>query len=175
MNSSLNLDEVLDRILDNVGQVVPHDAANVMLIDKGLAKVTRARGYEKLGLDEWVLAIRVPTAELFSLDHLSKFDTFVLVPDTRAEPDWFELPQTHWVRSYVGVPIRIQGQVVGILNLDSATPGFFEATHGERLKAFANQAAIAIENVAHQRLAPSGRTRTLDQPDRQSYSRLNGH
>ncbi len=147
LNSSLNLDEVLDRILDNVGQVVPHDAANIMLIDNGLAKVTRARGYDKLGLHEWVLAIHVPTRELFSLDQLARFDTFVLVPDTRSEPDWFELPQTHWVRSYVGVPIRIQGRVVGILNLDSATPGFFNATHGERLKAFANQAAIAIENA----------------------------
>ncbi len=62
-----------------------------MLIDKGLAKVTGARGYDKLGLDEWVLAIRVPTAELFSLERLHRnSDTFVLVPDTRAEPDWFE-------------------------------------------------------------------------------------
>jgi len=147
LNSSLNLDEVLDRILDNVGQVVAHDAANIMLIDSGQAKVARARGYEKFGLHDWVLAINVPTSELYSLDRLSKSDTFVLAPDTHAEPDWFELPQTHWVRSYVGVPIRIQGRVVGILNLDSATPGFFNATHGERLKAFANQAAIAIENA----------------------------
>ena len=147
LNSSLNLDEVLDRILDNVGQVVAHDAANIMLIEGDQAKVARARGYERLGLHDWMLSINVATHDLFSLDHLSRFDTFVLVEDTRAEVGWFELPQTRWIRSYLGVPIRIQGRVVGILNLDSATPGFFTAAHGERLKAFANQAAIAIENA----------------------------
>ncbi len=147
LNSSLNLDEVLDRILDNVGQVVAHDAANIMLIDGGLAKVTRARGYDKLGLHDWMLSMTVLTKDLFSLDRLSKSDTFVLVPDTRAEPGWFVLPQTGWIRSYVGVPIWIQDRVAGILNLDSATPGFFTAAHGERLRAFASQAAIAIENA----------------------------
>ena len=33
LTSTLNLDEVLDRILANVDRVVPHDAANIMLID----------------------------------------------------------------------------------------------------------------------------------------------
>ncbi len=147
LNSSLNLDEVLDRILDNVGQVVPHDAANIMLTDGVYAKVARAHGYDRLGLHDWIMALSLPIADLLSLDRLSKSDSIVLASDTRGEPGWFELPQTHWVRSYVGVPIRTQDQLVGVLNLDSATPGFFTPAHGERLKAFANQAALAIENA----------------------------
>ncbi|HZU85955.1 MAG TPA: diguanylate cyclase, partial [Anaerolineaceae bacterium] len=38
-------------------------------------------------------------------------------------------------------------RVFGFINLDSAEPGFFNETHVEPLQAFANQAAIAIENA----------------------------
>jgi signal transduction histidine kinase len=44
LNSTLELEEVLDRILDNVGQVVPHDAAAVTLLENGVARVVRSRG-----------------------------------------------------------------------------------------------------------------------------------
>jgi PAS domain S-box-containing protein len=44
LNSTLELEEVLDRILDNVGQVVPHDAAAITLLEKGVARVVRSRG-----------------------------------------------------------------------------------------------------------------------------------
>ncbi|MFN8595572.1 MAG: GAF domain-containing protein [Anaerolineae bacterium] len=69
------------------------------------------------------------------------------IRDTRTESRWYELPQTRWIRSYLGVPIQVNGQVVGILNLDSATPGFFKPVHGERLKVFADQAATAVKNA----------------------------
>ena len=50
-------------------------------------------------------------------------------------------------RSYAGAPIRVQGQVIGFLNVDSATPGFFGRQHAERLRVFADQAAIALQNA----------------------------
>jgi diguanylate cyclase (GGDEF)-like protein len=47
----------------------------------------------------------------------------------------------------VGAPIIAQGRTVGFINLDSATPAFYQPVHGERLRAFANLAAIAIHNA----------------------------
>ncbi|MCZ7543966.1 MAG: hypothetical protein M5R40_10705 [Anaerolineae bacterium] len=35
LNATLDFNEVIERILTNVGRVVPHDAANVMLIEIG--------------------------------------------------------------------------------------------------------------------------------------------
>jgi GAF domain-containing protein/DNA-binding response OmpR family regulator len=147
LHNSLNLEEVLDRILDNVGLVVSNDAANVMLIDGAIARVVRARGYAERGLHEWVMSLVVSAEDLFSLKQLTNTSQPLLVADTRAEPQWYELPQTGWIRSYLGAPLRVQGQIVGILNLDSATPDFFTVAHGARLKAFAQQAASAIENA----------------------------
>jgi PAS domain S-box-containing protein len=155
VNSTLNLDTVLDHILENVGRVVPHDAANIMLLDGDQAYVARARGYAERGLNEWIMSLRTPVNDLFSLNRLSNSGQTVLIADTRTSPDWVDLPQTAWVRSYVGAPIQIQGEVRGFLHLDSAVPNFFTPTHAERLAAFANQAALAVGNA--QRLAETRR------------------
>ena len=71
----------------------------------------------------------------------------VVIPDTSDYPDWAVMPELDWLRSYVGAPILARGQLVGVLNVDSATPGFFRQEHAEQLAAFAAQAAIAIENT----------------------------
>jgi hypothetical protein len=43
LTSTLDLDEVLDRILSNVKRVVAHDAADVMLLDEGAETVRIVR------------------------------------------------------------------------------------------------------------------------------------
>ena len=63
LNGTLNLDEVLDLILTNVGFVVPHDAANIMLVEDGTAYVVRETGFSQRGLGDWILALRLPVAE----------------------------------------------------------------------------------------------------------------
>jgi signal transduction histidine kinase len=47
----------------------------------------------------------------------------------------------------LGTPIRIRGQITGFLNVDSTELGFFSWVEAERLLAFADQAALAIENA----------------------------
>ena len=67
--------------------------------------------------------------------------------DTHVNPGWVTFPATRWIRSYLAVPIRIHQATVGFLNLDSQTTGFFNTDHSERLLAFANHAALAIQNA----------------------------
>jgi GAF domain-containing protein len=60
LNSTLNLDEVLDRILTSAAQVVLYDAINIMLLDEaGTATVVRSRGYEEFGIADWVRSLKV--------------------------------------------------------------------------------------------------------------------
>ena len=44
LNSSLNLEAVLDQVLANVKRVVTHDGATIMLIDGDVAQVVCVRG-----------------------------------------------------------------------------------------------------------------------------------
>jgi GAF domain-containing protein len=64
------------------------------------------------------------------------------------DEEWvYSRPEHVWIKSYAGAPIRIRDQVIGFLNVNSANPGFFSQADAERLQAFANHAAVAIENA----------------------------
>ncbi|MBN2471441.1 MAG: PAS domain S-box protein, partial [Anaerolineae bacterium] len=140
---SLDPEIVLNRILDNLGQVVPHDAANIGLVEGNQVRIHSWRGYHDLmGVEDLRLPLNYPTFQ--QMYHTGEP---LLISDVSQDQDWIDAPGTMWVKSYVGVPVRAHGQVVGFLNLDSEHPGFFTEEHVGRLQAFADQAAIAIENA----------------------------
>ncbi len=149
LNSTLNLDEVLDRILLDIGRVVPHEAVSLMLLDadQAVARVARYRGYAAPGTETLVGGLRFELAHAPNLKALSETRRPLVIADVHEYPGWFITPGRDWIRSYAGVPIRSREQVVGFLNLYSATPGFYTEAQAERLQAFADQAAIAVENA----------------------------
>jgi signal transduction histidine kinase len=127
--------------------VVPHDAARIILVEGGLARTVRSRGYVDL---EPAPAFQQPPAPIDTIANLGAIlqtGLSLAIADTRSYPGWADWPQTHWVRSNASAPIKIKGEVIGFLGLDSATAGFYTQAHAERLQAFADQAAVAIENA----------------------------
>ncbi|MEK7277483.1 MAG: GAF domain-containing protein, partial [Chloroflexota bacterium] len=147
LNGTLNFDEVLDRILANVGKVVPHITSSVVLIESGVGRIARCRGFAERGQEEAVLSLRFPVAGLSKLQRMVETGQPLAVADVSQFPGWFDVPETRWISSHASALIRVKGQVIGMLNLDSDTPGFFTESHARRLQAFADQAAIAIENA----------------------------
>jgi PAS domain S-box-containing protein len=148
LNSTLDLDQVLERILENVGRVVPHDGANIMLVEDDLARVVRSTGYaQSEGGAAKVNDLSFVVHQTRNFHTMAQTGQPCVIPDTNAEPEWTVLPQTSWVQSYVGAPISRGGEVIGFLNLDSSQPNFFTELHAERLQAFADQVAIALQNA----------------------------
>ncbi len=145
LSGTLDFDELLDRILDNVGRVVPHDSANIMLIEQGVALLVRERF--RTPQAGRVLNERIVIADAANLREMVETKQARVVEDTRHAPKWVDFPETRWIGSHLGAPICVKGQVIGFLNLDSATSGFFRAAHIPRLQAFADQAALALENA----------------------------
>ncbi len=146
LNSTLNLEEVLDRILSNVGRVVQHNMVTIALIESGVTHVVRAQGYDSQRMGEKVLQSHHVVADTPTLRQMAETGQPVVIPDTLAHPDWI-VKDEPWLRSYAGAPIRLEGEVIGFLNLDSDIPGFFTAAVAERLQVFADQAALAIKNA----------------------------
>ncbi len=150
LSGTLNVSDMLDRMLIDVGRVVPHDAANIMLIEeRQMAQVVRSQGYDRIapGLTAAVMNLRFPVRDTVNLRQVAETGQPLIISDTRDFAGWIETPETAWVRSYLCGPLRIRDQVVGFFNLDSAVPGFFTNVHAERLMAFAGQAAVAVENA----------------------------
>jgi PAS domain S-box-containing protein len=147
LNSTLDPESVMNRILENVGRVVPHDAANIMLIDGGIARVRYWRGYSPE--DELILksfALRID--ETPNLQRMFTQGSPLAIPNTHTYPGWVERKNTLKVWSYAGAPIKIDGEtIIGFINLDSNTPYALTDVHAQYLQAFADQAAIAIKNA----------------------------
>jgi PAS domain S-box-containing protein len=147
LTSTLDYGEVLDHILSAVGRVVPHDAATIMLIDGEYAHVVRSHGHDERLPMESVSGVKLLLASTTNLRTIVETGQTVIVHDTHSYPGWHRMMITDWLRSNVGAPILIHGKVIGFILLDSATVGFFTPIHAERLEAFANQAALAINNA----------------------------
>jgi PAS domain S-box-containing protein len=147
LTRTLDFNNVLDRVLENVGRVVPNDNANIMLLEGETCRVARRRGYEEHTLDAWLRGQPFSIGSLANFRRALKSARVEVTPDTRLSPGWDEHTETAWIRSAITAPICAHGQVIGFLNLDSVKPGFFNSAHAEHLQAFADQAAIAIENA----------------------------
>jgi signal transduction histidine kinase len=59
-----------------------------------------------------------------------------------------DVPEARWVRSYVCAPIIGKDRVVGFINLSSVNPNVYGLEQARRLGAFADQAAVAMENAS---------------------------
>ena len=147
LNSTLDFDQVLERILVNVGRVVPHDAASILLVEGGNARVVRARGYADRGLEQWILGLRYTINSVPTLQKVLESGEPIVVRNTRTNPDWVRFSETDWVESHIAAPLWVKGEIIGLLALDSATSDFFDDQHAADLKAFADQAATALENA----------------------------
>jgi len=147
VNSTLNLDHVLDSILEHVRRVLAGDAFNVMLLENSTARMVRWQGYEHLGVEEQIIRATRSITEYPRLMKMVQTGEPVLIPDTTAAPDWVPTEGWEWLRSYVGAPIQVGGVTVGFLNVNGTQPGQFGPADARRLEAFANHAATAIENA----------------------------
>lgn len=145
LNSTLLFEEILERILANVEKVIPHDAADIMMVEDGAAKIVGARGYEEKQLPAPTGEVKI--ADIPNLQKMVETRQLIIVPDTQQAPTWVDLPSTRWVRSYAGIPIQSEGKVVGFLNLSSKTPNFFTLEMTKYVQMFSNQIAIAVQNA----------------------------
>ena len=148
LNSALSLDQIINIVLQNLGNVVAHDALDIMLIENGYAQMVSCTGYDKLipGSQAVLMQHRFSLTETINLRAMMESHQ-IYQSDDIGNIGWNLLNLTDWVRSYMGAPILIQDQVVGFLGLLSSKSHFFRSEDGDRLMAFANLTASAIEKA----------------------------
>jgi signal transduction histidine kinase len=147
LNSTLDFEEVLQRILENAGRVVPHEASAIMLLEHDYWRIGGHQGFTERGLKEWIENLRLALDQRPLLRRVVESGEPLTIADAQAYPDWVVSPQVLWIRSHISAPIRVKDTVIGVLNLHSSIPNFFAPSHAARLQAFADQAAIALENA----------------------------
>lgn len=147
LNNTLDLNQVLEHIIDIIGLVVRHDTVNVMLVDEHYAQVVRGKGYAAYQI-KGVLSLRLRIPRTPHLRYMLETRHELVIPDLSLHTSpCLDVPELCWVESYVGAPIISDGKVIGFLNLESSTPGYFSPQHAQLVRAFADTAATAIRNA----------------------------
>jgi len=143
VSGTLEADKVLDRILEQVERVMPGDAVNILLVmDNAVAHLSRYRGYSQLADD-----VHFQIEDIPNLEKMAQTGEPVLVPNVNEDPKWISIENQDWVKSYLGAPIKAGDQLLGYLNVNSREVGQFTSNDAKQLQAFANHAAIAIQNA----------------------------
>jgi PAS domain S-box-containing protein len=144
LTSTLDLAEALDRILEQLHRVVAYDSASVQLLWEDCLEIVGGRGFADPSA---IIGIRFPVPSDNPNTHVIESGEPVILADAQAaHPPFREPPHDH-IRSWLGVPVRFQKRIIGLITLDSTELGHFTADHAQLAAAFANQAAIAIENA----------------------------
>ncbi|MCI0708747.1 MAG: response regulator [Chloroflexi bacterium] len=147
LTSSLDQQEVLQRILANLYRVVPHDSASITIIDEGNFDVIQFDEGNKHNTKELVAQRHLQLDYGYYTDIMYDNRQPVLVADLQENTQMESIAEVANVRGYVGVPIQLQESIIGFLNLFSQKPDFFSEHHVHRLSAFGELAAIAIQNA----------------------------
>ncbi|MBW8010829.1 MAG: PAS domain S-box protein [Chloroflexi bacterium] len=150
INRSIELDDVLNLILEQTQRVVPCEAANIMLLEEYSTRTVGHIGHEdgtsitKYGPGAYEKALSDITP---ILSEMISTRQPIIVNDTSEDPRWITNKELLWVSSYAGIPLIVGDQLLGFLNLDHNIPNFFADRTVQRLQAFADDAAIAVNNA----------------------------
>jgi diguanylate cyclase (GGDEF)-like protein len=147
LNSTVQLDTVLTLVLSNIEKIVSHDAAMVVLLnDQGEMTRAQFQGFlpeeEKMALDlcQRLIEIHGPRQDEFDAPKT------IIISDILQTGRFSKENSFSSLRSFLQVPVFAKGELRGSILLASCQVSYFSASHLERLKAFTDQAMIAIEN-----------------------------
>jgi PAS domain S-box-containing protein len=147
LNESLDLNEVLDRILVQAHKLVPARTLNVMFVEGEHAWVVRRFGYQGLEkIEQNLLSFRFPLSGL-TFQRMRATGQSIHISDTAREPGWQNIQGSEWARSYVAVPLVISDETIGFLDASHSEPNFFDQKHLLMLESLTHHAAIAIQNA----------------------------
>ena len=142
LNSSLDLETVLTKIMEQLKRVIDYDSGGVFLQEEGdLVLLSGA------GIDDEYLGYRVSLASMLPESQIFKQKRAYVIEDVRLDPYWQIWTEDDPVRGWMGVPLLIGQKAIGILTTDSFKIAAYDEEDAQILQTFANQATIAIDNA----------------------------
>lgn len=147
LNESLDLNEILDRILLQAQKLVPARALNIMFVEGEYATIVRRIGYQGLEkIEQNLLNFQFPISWP-TFHYMRTTRKSIHISDTARNSGWQTIQGSEWVRSYLGVPLVLNDETVGFLNASHSEPNFFADKYLSMLESLARHASVAIHNA----------------------------
>ncbi|QQA44698.1 GAF domain-containing sensor histidine kinase [Pelagovum pacificum] len=145
ISSQLEPRYVLDAVLRELRRVVPYCGSRVTLrSDDGRMRVVAAVGFPD---NDLVLSHSFDVGETPLAKPVVENHETLRLADVREHEFWTWQPGTEQIVSWLAAPLVHGTDCIGWLCVDWPEPGFFSADHERIVRAFAEQAVVAIENA----------------------------
>ncbi|MDF1500998.1 MAG: PAS domain S-box protein [Anaerolineales bacterium] len=148
INSTLDLEEMLEAILHEITRIVRCDSMSLQILRDGRLDVTAGRGFDRT--DE-ILRLAFPLDPKYPNYLAIKERKPIAFDDVTDEYPHFKDQATQYysghIRSWLGIPMIAGEEIIGVLTFDRKTVDPFEPEEIETASLFAAQAAIALQNA----------------------------
>ncbi|MEM7028393.1 MAG: GAF domain-containing protein [Chloroflexota bacterium] len=146
INATLDLDEVLELILAHIEEVIPYNKALITLVEGQALIVQAAKGFANSKIKSGFSLLIPPNGFYY---HILSQQYPTIIQDIQTESQWTFKPvlEVKDTKAWIGAPLVIKGQVIGLLTLHHQDAGYFDTADPDLVNTFANQAAIAIDNA----------------------------
>ncbi len=143
--SNLDPNVAISSILDQLAEVVPFDSGSIQILNNGFLEIKDGRGWPA-NIDPVGKRFPIPGDNPNSQVILTG-KPYVLndAPDIYGI---FDNKDHSYIRSWLGIPLKVRDRVIGMLTLDHSQPNFYDNKQMiDLVTAFADQVAISLENA----------------------------
>lgn len=143
LSSETDSSKILDLILEQLKRVVPFDSASIQIIKGENLSIRAVAGALHTDVIGYELPIKDDKfAHPLLFEHRTMF-----YEDISNHPDWLKAPDASGVKSWIGAPLVVRGECVGVLTVDGYEINQFTQPDADLVSAFAIHAGIALENA----------------------------
>ena len=120
MSTSLDFETILDRLLETIKRIVPFEGGTIMVIQPEQRKISIAKmhGYKVLNKEmiEKISSFSFEISSAENLRWLIENKQPMFISDVRQYPGWIRIPESEFIRSWLGAPIIVNNEVIALFS-----------------------------------------------------------
>jgi|GEM_PF-1361927 len=143
----LDFDRLLGELVNQVKEAFDYYHVHIYIINNNQQRLVMAAGAGEVGIQMKTRGHYISINARSLVARVARTGAIVTVNNVREAEDWLPnplLPDTH---SEMAVPIFLEGQVVGVLDVQEDKVAGFDEGDTSVLRSLANQVAVAIRNA----------------------------
>jgi hypothetical protein len=142
INRQARLEETIGEVLKQLSRIVRFDSCSLALLETdGRFRIIAVRGF-RLPSEIIGTSFRDPLTDTIRENHWP-----IALPDVSDDDRFVKIAGTDAIRSWAGIPLMVEGEIIGLLCLDRHRVDPFEEEDLHRAKAVAFSAAAAIRKA----------------------------
>jgi GAF domain-containing protein/anti-sigma regulatory factor (Ser/Thr protein kinase) len=164
-------EELLQELLQRVSDILAVDTVAILLLEGDRLHARAAKGIE----EEVEQGVTIPLGRGFA-GRIAAEKRAITIVDVDHADILNPILREKGIKSLLGVPLLVQGRVIGVLHVGSLTPRIFDGDERDLLQLAADRAALGIEQArlyAQRRVAEAVQQRLLP-PEISDRSGLEG-